>query len=575
MCPVTEPAVWYVNCSGTHHEQGVFLNARQVMSSNRPSPVPLSELVTNGLAFRTSEAVALTAEVCRQAFTRDFTRRPDFDEILINPDGSIILPASSPGPAGQLMSQLASLLEAVLPPLGSPEPDFAVRASLRMLAPRARQLPGLPPILGPESLAAELDRFATGPTSDVLRDLWIRGDRALHRYLPEPHTSDTRRIAVDDDDAFAVAADRLRDGDTPVAHVQDVASRPTRQRFASLLLALGASIACASGFGAGVWAGRHTYATISHIRPAIGAPSRNRPAGHAIRVPPNREAPRAATESAMPSPAVAGVTTPAVVQVPGLTGPAFSPSFTEDGREILFHVGRDPVAQIAVARLEPGGRTDRLVVLSDDRSRTYHARRSPDGQLVAFDSDRDGERAVYVARRDGSQVTKVSGAGHAALPSWSPNMKWLALVRAEPARPRVWNLWLRDVRSGAMTRLTQHQVGQTWNASWFPDSRLVCYSHEDRLFVLDIATRRAREFQSPRRGRLVRTPAVSPDGTRIIFQVSGDGVWLLDLTNGTMRRILDDKSAEEFAWDPQGKHVAYHSHRDGRWRLWMMAAPSA
>ena len=569
--------MWYVNCSGRHHEHGLYiLCGRQLMNSDRPSPVPLSDLVTHGLAFRTSEAVALTAEVCRQAFTREFTRRPDFDEILINPDGSINLPASSPGPAEQLMTQLASLLEAVLPPLGSPEPDFAVRASLRMLAPRARQLPGLPPILGPESLAAELDRFATGPTSDVLRDLWIRGDRALHRYLPEPHTSDTRRSAVDDDAAFAVAADHLRDGDTPVAHAQDVASRQTSQRrFVGFFLALGASLACASGFGTGVWVGRRTYAAVSHIRLATGAHSPDRPAGHAIRESANREAPRPATEPAMLSPAAAGISTPAVVQVPGLTGPAFSPSFTEDGREILFHVGRDPVAQIAVARLEPGGRTDRLVVLSDDRSRTYHARRSPDGQLVAFDSDRDGERAVYVAKRDGSQVTKVSGAGHAALPSWSPNMKWLALVRAEPTRPRVWNLWLRDVRSGAMTRLTQYQLGQTWNASWFPDSRLVCYSHEDRLFVLDIVTRRAREFQSPRPGRLVRTPAVSPDGTRIIFQVSGDGVWLLDLTNGAMRRILDDTSAEEFAWDPQGKHVAYHSHRDGRWRLWMMATPSA
>ena len=546
------------------------------MNSDHASPVPLSELVAKGVAFRTSEAVALTAEVCRQVFNRDFSHRPDLDQILINPDGSIDLRTSGPGPDGQLMAQLAALLEAVLPPLGSPEPELAVRASLRMLPPRARQLPGLPPILGPENLAAELERFATGSTSDVLHDLWIRGDRALHRYLPEPHARDNARRSAVDDEAMAAAADHLRDPQTPSEHAPDVASRLTRRRrFAGAFLALGASLGGAIGLGAGVWAGRRTYAAVSHTRPPIGAHSQTRPAEPPVLVSPSPESARPSAERTAPAPVAATITTPAAVQVPGLTGPAFSPSFTEDGREILFHVGRDPVAQIAMARLEPGGRTDELVVLSDDRSRTYHARRSPDGQLVAFDSDRDGERAVYVAKPDGSQVTKVSGAGHAALPSWSPNMKWLALVRAEPNHPRVWNLWLRDVQTGAMTRLTQYRVGQTWNASWFPDSRLVCYSHEDRLFVLDIPTRRAREFRSPRPGRLVRTPAVSPDGTRIIFQVSGDGVWLLDLTNGAMRRILDDTSAEEFAWDPQGKHVAYHSHRDGRWRLWMMAAPSA
>ena len=149
------------------------------MNSDHASPVPLSELVAKGVAFRTSEAVALTAEVCRQVFNRDFSHRPDLDQILINPDGSIDLRTSGPGPDGQLMVQLASLLEAVLPPLGTPEPEFAVRASLRMLPPRARQLPGLPPILGPENLAAELERFATG----VLRMCCaICGFAGIERY---------------------------------------------------------------------------------------------------------------------------------------------------------------------------------------------------------------------------------------------------------------------------------------------------------------------------------------------------------------------------------------------------------
>jgi Tol biopolymer transport system component len=92
--------------------------------------------------------------------------------------------------------------------------------------------------------------------------------------------------------------------------------------------------------------------------------------------------------------------------------------------------------------------------------------------------------------------------------------------------------------------------------------------------VLDITTRAARAFRSPRQGHLVRTPAVSPDGTLVLFQVYKDGVWLLDLSSGSMRRVLDDPSAEEFAWSPDGARVAYHSHRDGSWRIWLMPAPA-
>ena len=102
------------------------------------------------------------------------------------------------------------------------------------------------------------------------------------------------------------------------------------------------------------------------------------------------------------------------------------------------------LARLVSARLAPEGHARSVMVLSDDRARSYHARRSPDGRFVAFDSDREGERAVYVARSDWSEVRRVSGPGLAALPTWSPDMKWLAFVRGEPGHTRVWNLWLRE-----------------------------------------------------------------------------------------------------------------------------------
>jgi Tol biopolymer transport system component len=69
----------------------------------------------------------------------------------------------------------------------------------------------------------------------------------------------------------------------------------------------------------------------------------------------------------------------------------------------------------------------------------------------------------------------------------------------------------------------------------------------------------------------VRTPAVSPDGRRIVFQVERDGAWLLDLADGSMRKVLADPSAEDYTWSPDGRRVAYRSRRSGEWGVWLMA----
>jgi Tol biopolymer transport system component len=152
-------------------------------------------------------------------------------------------------------------------------------------------------------------------------------------------------------------------------------------------------------------------------------------------------------------------------------------------------------------------------------------------------------------------------------------MKWLAFVRGEEARPGVWNLWLRDLSSGAMHRHTSFRLGQVWGASWFPDGRSLCYSHEDQLVISQLEPRQDIVMDTPRPGHLVRTPAVSPDGLRIVFQVFKDGGWLVNVQTGEVQRILDDPTAEEFSWAPDGRRIAYHSRRDGAWRIWTMQVP--
>jgi TolB protein len=212
----------------------------------------------------------------------------------------------------------------------------------------------------------------------------------------------------------------------------------------------------------------------------------------------------------------------------------------------------------------------KITKVLDDNAQNFHARPSPDGSRIAFDSDRDGERAVYVADEDGTHVRRVSGDGFAAVPSWAPDGQRLAFVKALPGKPNVWNVWIADLASGDLRQVTFNPYGQPWGGSWFPDGRRLAYSHEASLIILDLETGARRTYRTPVAGHLVRTPAVSPDGSRIIFQVRHDGTWLLSLPTGTMRKVLDDPSAEEYTWSPDGHRVAFHSSRAGGWGVFVM-----
>lgn len=209
----------------------------------------------------------------------------------------------------------------------------------------------------------------------------------------------------------------------------------------------------------------------------------------------------------------------------------------------------------------------RITKVNDEGADDFHARPSPDGASVAFDSDRDGTRAVFVADADGTHVRRVSGDGFAAMASWSPDGHRLVYVKAEAGNPEAWNLWLADVATGAERRLTDYTSGQSWGASWFPDGRHIAFGRDNTIVMFDVTARTGRVLDTLPRDRRVRTVSVSPNGRRIVFSTGQAGAWLLDLAAGSAHRILDDPTADNFAWGPDSRRVAFHSERAGGWNV--------
>jgi hypothetical protein len=229
----------------------------------------------------------------------------------------------------------------------------------------------------------------------------------------------------------------------------------------------------------------------------------------------------------------------------------------------------DAGASDAADGIDYGGLRLRIMRVVDGHSHNLRTRMSPDGARVAFDSDRDGERAVYVADADGRGVRRMSGDGFAAAPSWSADGRSLAFVRAETTNENVWNLWAVDVDSGELRRLTSYASGRIWNGTWFADGLRVAFGRGSQVVVLDTQSQATLTFDTPKVG-IVRSAAVAPNGRWIIFQIAGDGAWLLDLADGKMRKVLSDPSADEYTWSPDGSRVAYFSRDAREWSVWVM-----
>ena len=573
-----------------------------------PQDLNIGQAIRDGLWLYTREVAAIVHETCRwiesAAARGELVAAPSAEELWVGAGGALrVSPVRRHLAVAVQLHGLAALLEELLPPF-SDDPDYAVRSSMRVLPARLRAKPGLSPIANVQELLQTIsiyeeeeepvrvlhqlaDRFngAESPAVAAATESWYE------LFPSEGAETSTLECPLNTAPCSTATNELMRlpppaTADVPVSLRKD---RRTYVRLAVLTWALGMVV----GFPVGRYAYLQRSPTVppnaDNLPLPVTAPSRGlhdvprRPARGAVTsLPPQARAEpsllRGTAGASAPSVAKKASTAvprngvPAPLDLPTTDG-AFSPSFAATGSALFFHAGRERDGRLLAADLNTQGPLEIVTMLADG-AKNYHPRLSPDERLIAFDSDRDGERAVYIAGRDGRDVRRVSDVGFAAIPTWSPNMKWLTFVRAEPNQPKVWNLWRRDLATGELRRLTSYRYGQTWGASWFPDARRICYSHENQIVVLDIETGTQESFQSPRGNRLLRTPAVSPDGSRIVYQVYHDGVWLLDLQTRDMRRIIDDPTAEEFAWNPQGTRVAYHSRRGGEWRIWVTNAPS-
>jgi len=198
---------------------------------------------------------------------------------------------------------------------------------------------------------------------------------------------------------------------------------------------------------------------------------------------------------------------------------------------------------------------------------------SPDGQTLAFLSDRAGTPQIFLLPMNGGEARQVSALAQGVTEySWKPDGS--LLLAHSPWKPE------DDQPSSDQTHLETNiymHLGTWWNGSGYKHNRY------EQLWLVPLVGEARRITSEP--VDLVQS-CWSPDGSEIAFCANrradpdlsvSMALWVLTLTTGQMRRLTPEAGlAQVPSWSPDGQYIAYLYTPDqteaGNYAPWIVRA---
>lgn len=258
--------------------------------------------------------------------------------------------------------------------------------------------------------------------------------------------------------------------------------------------------------------------------------------------------------------------------------------------------------------------------LTDHPAPDYSPCLHPEGKLLAFVSEREGGRQIWLVEVTTKRVKRLTKTGNNWAPNFSPDGRWLAFVSDRAGQPQIWVMRVES-ESDARQLTRYHEDSPVWS----PDGSMIAFvsrrTGEPSLWVMNSdGTMQKLLVRMP--GREVRHPVWSPDGKRIVFwanftgepslweyrlderalvqltEVSGNieklscsesgwlvfsaswtgqwEIWAIPLIGGKPTQLTELKrQAREPALSKDGRYLAFVSDISGNLDIWFMETPSA
>ncbi|HKV50570.1 MAG TPA: hypothetical protein VJO52_05150 [Gemmatimonadaceae bacterium] len=191
-----------------------------------------------------------------------------------------------------------------------------------------------------------------------------------------------------------------------------------------------------------------------------------------------------------------------VTSTPG--GLNTTPAFSPDGQWLCYAHDEENGADLYIVSASGSGSARRVTVGrgTDNVSPTF----SPDGARLAFTSGRAGHPEVYTSDADGSNVDLLTpfnfgDQNYRSNPDWSPDGRLIAFQSQLDGRFQIMTITLRD---RTVKQLTSEGINE--DPTWAPDGRHLAFTSSrtgvKEIFVLDAESGRARQLTHDAGARL-------------------------------------------------------------------------
>lgn len=245
---------------------------------------------------------------------------------------------------------------------------------------------------------------------------------------------------------------------------------------------------------------------------------------------------------------------------------------------IVFQSDRSGNRDIFVMNADGSGQTNLTNHPADDVNAAW----SPDGSKIAFASNRDQDLTkyhIYVMNADGSAVTRLSEVAIDALPpifepnpTWSPDGQWVAvdflnaglIVWATDGSLRKWMLTSKnvDINTAILIR----------DPAWSPDGTRIAYrgvtifaNGTAQVFFMTVDGNKETQFTSS--NGINAYPAWSQDATRLawtfIDTADRENIIVANADGSNPVMVTADNVSGHPSWAPDGNRIAFASSRNG------------
>ena len=219
------------------------------------------------------------------------------------------------------------------------------------------------------------------------------------------------------------------------------------------------------------------------------------------------------------------------------SGNAVLPSLAPDGKTMIFSSRQSGNWDIYFQRV---GGANAINLTKDSASDDLQAVYSPNGEQIAFRSDRDGG-GLFVMGATGENIRKISDFGYH--PAWSPDGKEIAFSATTFEDPTDRGqfpaaLWAVNIASGEKRELTK---GDAVQPSWSPNGERIAFWGIDNGGIRDIKTVSSKggdEIFVTKDAALDWNPVWSPDGKYLYFASNRGG------SMNFWRVSIDEKSGK-------------------------------